>query len=316
MTPMNLDAAPSQPQAPQAPPTGSGLFSVGVAARRLNTKAATLRAWERRYGLRPSSRTPGGHRRYSSDDLRRLERMLDMVHHGVAAAEAAGAVTTSTPVCALPSVRHHAEELIAAMDALDAEAVTHLAASALDHAGAQCVWMTVFAPALVAIGERWESTGRGIEVEHMTSGLLETALRRHATEHAPAPAGDPCPVLLAATPDEYHTLPLTALAAALADHGHKSVLLGNLPGSHLAEAITRTQPHAVVLWARAPATADCRLLEDAARCTAAHAYPAGPGWPQPSTDSSVPHVLRYLPEAVHVLTSPQQTVPAADPDAP
>src|SRR4051794_29387468 len=54
-------------------PAPAGL-PVTAAARRLGLAASTLRSWERRYGLGPSLRTLGGHRRYSAGDLVALQQ--------------------------------------------------------------------------------------------------------------------------------------------------------------------------------------------------------------------------------------------------
>ncbi|MEU5834015.1 MerR family transcriptional regulator [Streptomyces diacarni] len=297
---MSTHATPCRTSA--TPEAEVSLFSVGVAAQRLQTKAATLRAWGTRYGLEPSGRTPGGHRRYSLEDLQRLDRMLHLVREGVAAAEAARAVSAGPPPDSTGSVPVSAQDLRAAMDAFDPEAVTRLAAAALARQGAALAWTTVFAPALVAIGEHWDKTGCGVETEHMTSGLLEAALRQHAQAHAPNPSAQAPLVLLAATSDEQHTLPLTALAAALADRSYTSVLLGSLPSRYLIEAISRTQPHATVLWARDPATADTGMLQDAASSASAPVYPAGPGWPCSPCTGHAASVLQTLPQSLDVLT--------------
>src|SRR5689334_16241740 len=64
-------------------------LSAGEAARRIGVAATTLRTWDRRYGLGPSYRAPGRHRRYSDDDLARLELMRRLTVEGIAPAEAA-----------------------------------------------------------------------------------------------------------------------------------------------------------------------------------------------------------------------------------
>jgi putative resolvase len=46
------------------------LLTISEAARLVGVCVGTLREWDRSGVLRPSSRTPGGHRRYSLDDLR------------------------------------------------------------------------------------------------------------------------------------------------------------------------------------------------------------------------------------------------------
>ena len=74
-------------------------LSAGEAARRIGVAATTIRTWDRRYGLGPSYREPGRHRRYSQHDLARLELMRRLTVDGVAPAEAARiANATADPV--------------------------------------------------------------------------------------------------------------------------------------------------------------------------------------------------------------------------
>lgn len=64
-------------------------LSVAAAARRLGVAPATLRTWDRRYGIGPSSHTPGRHRRYSPNDLARLQLMHQALLQGATSADAA-----------------------------------------------------------------------------------------------------------------------------------------------------------------------------------------------------------------------------------
>ncbi|MSW39326.1 MAG: MerR family transcriptional regulator, partial [Actinobacteria bacterium] len=48
-------------------------LSVAAVAQRIGVAPATLRTWDRRYGLGPSSHTQGSHRRYSRQDVARLD---------------------------------------------------------------------------------------------------------------------------------------------------------------------------------------------------------------------------------------------------
>ncbi|WP_249044496.1 MerR family transcriptional regulator, partial [Crossiella equi] len=58
-------------------------------ARRLGVAPATLRTWDRRYGLGPTEHSAGRHRRYAPADIARLERMHRALLRGAAPAEAA-----------------------------------------------------------------------------------------------------------------------------------------------------------------------------------------------------------------------------------
>ncbi len=68
----------------------SGLaWSIGATAEALEVPAATLRAWDTRYGISPSHRSDGGHRRYTCEDIDRLRVMQRFQALGVPTREAA-----------------------------------------------------------------------------------------------------------------------------------------------------------------------------------------------------------------------------------
>lgn len=77
--------APDGPDGSESPP-----LTVAAAARRLGVAPSTLRTWDRRYGIGPGEREPGRHRRYSPDDVARLELMQHALLRGASAADAAG----------------------------------------------------------------------------------------------------------------------------------------------------------------------------------------------------------------------------------
>ncbi|OBH18404.1 MerR family transcriptional regulator [Mycolicibacter terrae] len=62
--------------------SGLGVYSISVAAELSGIGPQTLRLYERR-GLLTPARTAGGTRRYSDDDLSRLQRILELVGDGV-----------------------------------------------------------------------------------------------------------------------------------------------------------------------------------------------------------------------------------------
>ncbi|QGK72437.1 MerR family transcriptional regulator [Allosaccharopolyspora coralli] len=79
-------------------------LTVAAVARRLGVAPATLRTWDRRYGLGPSDHTTGRHRRYGSEDIARLEHMQRALLRGASPAEAAryARSTTAPPASSAP----------------------------------------------------------------------------------------------------------------------------------------------------------------------------------------------------------------------
>jgi DNA-binding transcriptional MerR regulator len=59
-----------------------GVYSISVAAELSGIGPQTLRLYERR-GLLTPARTAGGTRRYSDDDLARLQRIMELVAGGI-----------------------------------------------------------------------------------------------------------------------------------------------------------------------------------------------------------------------------------------
>lgn len=284
-------------------------LSAGEAARRIGVAVTTLRTWDRRYGLGPSHRDPGRHRRYTRQDLARLELMRKLTVEGVAPARAArlarspgqapwsgaDAAETGQPRSPASSTASGLRRAALALDPADVE---RLLAYALTE-GVVAAWATVIAPALRGLGRQHAAAERYIAAEHLLSGEVSAALGR-----IPRPATRPR-IVLACAPAELHTLPLEALAAALAEQGTATQLLGaRVPPGALREAITRTGPSAVVLWAHTPGTADSAQLTAAlaARPRPPLIAACGPGWPPRALPPGTRTFLD-LAEAATVLAS-------------
>ncbi len=62
---------------------------IGEVAPRTGVATSTLRAWEYRYGLLRPTRTSGGHRRYSNQDVQRVLAVLELAARGWAVGAAA-----------------------------------------------------------------------------------------------------------------------------------------------------------------------------------------------------------------------------------
>jgi DNA-binding transcriptional MerR regulator len=319
-------------------PAGPGLSS-GALARRLGVSPTTLRSWDRRYGIGPAVRADGRHRRWSPQDVAVVEEMCRLTSAGLPPGEAARAARARAgtpgardaeedageawvpdgdrrrrPESGRPSpggTREECRGLARAAVRLDAEAVEDLLAGAVERHGLTVAWQDVMVPTLHAVGRKWASSGdRYVEVEHLLSWHVSTALRRHT--RAPAHGHDstaPGPVVLACVPGEQHSLPLEALGAALGERGLPVRMFGAaVPVEALTAAVERLGPAAVVLWAQARSTASPPL----ARHVAAMRWGVkgarrqslvvlgGPGWHgRPASGTVRPSSLR---EAVETLS--------------
>lgn len=291
----------------------AGALPVSVVARRLGVPPATLRTWARRYGLQPSGHVSGAHRRYTPEDLQRLDAMRRLLVEGVRPADAARlALAGAPPLAALapadgaepappPDAAAAQRGLRRAATALDAPAVTALVRTRLRSAGVVATWNHLLCPVLDAVGRHWAATGEGVEVEHLLAAALARVLDEHAAS-ATRRAGRP--VLLAGAPGEQHALPLHALAAALAEQGRAARLLGpDLPGGALAAAVRRTGPAVVFVWAQRAATADgAALAALPAQRPAPSLVVGGPGWRADRAPAGAT-VVTGLAEAVGVISA-------------
>lgn len=239
------------------------MWTAGAVARQLRIADSTLRTWHRRYGLGPAAPRPGQYRRYGSADIARLRRMRDLIAAGVLPSEAArrvGSTGESAPTTDVLA------EVLAAARALDNAQCAGAIERALGQWGVIEVWERVCRPALAAVDpER-------IDCEHVLSWAISTALRR---VDRPAASSS---VLLTCTEDEQHTLPLEALAAALAECDTPVRMLGaRVPTAALAHATASAEPRAVVLWSQCPETARPEAVRALLR-RRVRALIAGPGW--------------------------------------
>jgi DNA-binding transcriptional MerR regulator len=257
-------------------------YSAGAVARRLGVAVTTLRTWHQRYGIGPSRHEPGHHRRYTEQDVERLQAMQRLIVEGVAPGEAArwaskmpfaGGETPGPERDTAAAARG----LSRAALRLDAPAVRQRIAEAVHELGVVGAWNGVLRPVLVAIGERHAASGKLVEVEHVVSGCISAVFGAVPRP----PAGRPVQILLACADEEQHSLPIEALAAALAVAGVPARSLGaRVPPAALRSAVRRTGPVGVLVWSHLPSTADPAQLEAilAERARPVLLAAAGPGW--------------------------------------
>lgn len=271
-------------------------WTAGQVAEKLGVALSTLRAWHRRYGVGPEAERPGGYRRYTGEDVARLQRMHDLISSGTLPSDAARVV-------AVPNDSYQAERVLAeVLDAartLDSGRCVGLLAQALTALGVVRCWDEVCRPALRQVDAEQHLDGDDdlcVDAEHVLSWAITAAFHRASSTRATR--GRPS-IVLSCTDAEQHTLPLEALAVALGEHGIPVRMLGAaVPTSTLVHAVTTTPCDVVVLWSHRRESARADTVR-ALRRLPVRRLVAGPGWPRKPLAGTEP--VHTLADAVALL---------------
>lgn len=237
-------------------------LTVAGVAGRLGVAASTLRTWARRYGLGPSAHIAGAHRKYTRDDVARLERMRALTLQGVAPADAARAAVSDVPLTSTPSEISPGEaaepsavtgggspgswrdgeprtgrrervlvdplSVAAAAVEADSRRVESMLAQEIGDRGVARTWTETVTDALATLAERKKPNLPGVEPEAVLRAAFLEALRASAeTSAAASEAAEAVPVLVCASVG--HRLPAHVIGGALAEAGVPARILG-VPG--------------------------------------------------------------------------------------
>jgi MerR family transcriptional regulator, light-induced transcriptional regulator len=229
----------------------AGAVRIGELSRRSGVSPELLRAWERRYGLLQPTRSAGGLRLYSPDDLARVQAMQRHLADGYAAAEAAALATGTTrhgdKEIAIPAAKNELADALASFDDGDAHAVFD---ALLARLSIDTLLRDVIVPYLHELGTGWERGDVSIAQEHFASTLLRGRLLGLARGWG---RGIGPVAVLACAPGEQHDLGLLAFGLALRARGWRIVYLGtDTPIASVADAARSCDPAAVVVSAVDP----------------------------------------------------------------
>lgn len=217
------------------------MVSIAQAARSTGVPAATLRVWERRYGVPCPERTASGYRDYRPQDLAQIARMRDLVADGLGAAAAATLVAGGS---APADPRRFVARLVdpSAPDALDLDHELAVGLRSVDLAEQSDQWLL---PMLAEVGRRWAAGELAIGTEHALSAALA---RRLSVIWHELPEGTRTPTVLVGLPGgARHDITLFCFAVLLRREGYRVGYLGaDLPTDAWGEAVASSLPCVVV----------------------------------------------------------------------
>ncbi|MEU6134074.1 MerR family transcriptional regulator [Nocardioides sp. NPDC047086] len=253
------------------------MYTIKHAAQRVGITTATLRAWERRYGVIAPHRSESGYRLYGDHDVAVLRSMKQLVDEGWSAGLAAAEAIRLARTQPSPEIAAEARGDGAGPSPGFAERLT-TAAAALDTTGLAANLDQVFAlggfetvmtdhvfPALEKLGDAWADGRVSVAGEHLASNAV---MRRLALAYEAAAAHGHGPrIALGTAPDTRHEIGLLAFAVAARRHGMDTDYLGaDLPIDDWLGVIDDPGLAAAVL--AIPTTAD--IAASAAVITALH----------------------------------------------
>ncbi len=241
---------------------------IRVAALRTGLSPDLLRAWEKRYGVVEPSRSEGGQRLYTDEDVERLALLGHAVEHGRAISQVAHlpnnslaqliqddqvhsdlarrtspALTTKPEVSTKPSL----DRAFQAVERMDAEELDHALQRGLLELTADQWIEGVITPLMKRVGDAWHAGRLGPAAEHLATVIV----RRHLGSLLGSlrTTDNGAPLMLTATPaSEIHEIGAMVAAAAGAAEGWRSIYLGaDLPAIEIAQAVDKLGARAVAL---------------------------------------------------------------------
>jgi hypothetical protein len=223
---------------------------IGEVAQATGVPAATLRAWERRYGVLRPDRTPGGHRVYSPADVARVNALLAIMAGGRSVSVAAAELGGHSAAAAGPDGDAElAREAWESVDRFDEAGLRGVLALAVSRYGVGSALDAVAVPLLRRLGSEWRQSPRNIAREHFASTIVRAA----GVELVGLGGGrGRAPRCVSFCPEgELHDLGTVMAAASIAAVGWRSIVLGaHTPLSSVDAILEELRPSVVLIGAQ------------------------------------------------------------------
>jgi DNA-binding transcriptional MerR regulator/methylmalonyl-CoA mutase cobalamin-binding subunit len=244
-------------------------------AERTGLTPHVIRVWERRYSTVQPTRSEGNQRRYSDEDIRRLQLLNRAVQRGhsigtiahldtpqlemLAGGDAVLASSPSNPgerkesslslndrTHASGSAERWLSAASAAVASMDGHQLEQILERGAVELGVMSLLIHVVAPLVEQIGEDWQAGKLQIAHEHIASAVLRTQL---GTLSRPISLHTSAPVILTTTPaGQLHELGVVLAGALAATQGWRVVYAGpSMPAPEIVAAALRNSAQVVAL---------------------------------------------------------------------
>lgn len=242
------------------------IFNTKAVVQETSVSAATLRAWERRYGVPDPNRTGSNYRLYSERDIALIRWLRERVEAGLTISQAVELYRRTqqgeTIKTTLPSmsnfnvhtngkVHNHPEakkRLVEAFMRFDERECDLILNDLFGLYSIEDVLGNVIQPAMIEVGDLWHAGKIGIPVEHFASAYVERkvmALMNVQPVNSDAPL-----VVTGCAPHEQHELGILLFSLFLRRSGLRVLYLGqNVPLVDLRAALETLRPVMLALSA-------------------------------------------------------------------
>ncbi len=268
------------------------IYNIRAVVTQTGLNPATIRAWERRYGLPCPSRTAGGHRQYSQHDVNMLKWLIARQEEGVSISHAidmwrsyadreedpleAAVTVDMKPIPQVDvvvegdQVDRLRQEWISACLAFERRAAERILANAFALFDAETVCIELLQRGLAELGRGWHEGEVTVQQEHFASELSMQRLEMLVTA-TPAPTR-PERIIVAAAPEEHHVFSPLLLTFLLRQRGWDVVYLGaDVPTHEIESTIRQVGPELIIVAAQLFHTA--ATLKELAVAVRSHGVP-------------------------------------------
>lgn len=243
------------------------MFNTKAVVQATGISAATLRAWERRYGVPEPERTGSNYRLYSERDIALVGWLKERVERGVSISQAielyrhardeheVSSHSAMQPPVAMPSQIQDTESaqarLIQAFKTFDERAADQVLNEVFALYPLEDVLVSIMQPVMVEIGEQWHRGEVSVPTEHFATSYVERKLMGLFNAQPLNPDG--ALVIAGCAPREQHELGILLFSFFLRRYGVRVLYLGaNVPMIDLRAALETLHPAMLALSALVP----------------------------------------------------------------